>query len=42
MAHADTCLGKRRVLPFEKFTVVRVDHRGKKVNLRVTREIIGR
>jgi hypothetical protein len=42
MAHADACLGKRRVLPFENFTVVRVDRRGKKVNLRVTREIIGR
>jgi hypothetical protein len=42
MAHADTCLGKRRVLPFENFTVVSIDRRGKKVNLRVTREIIGR
>jgi hypothetical protein len=38
-AHADARQGKRRVLPFGNFTVVRGDHQGKKVNLRVAREI---
>jgi hypothetical protein len=41
-AHTDGFLGKRRVLPFEYFTVVRVDRRGKKVNLCAAREINGR
>jgi hypothetical protein len=37
-AHADAHPDKRRVLPFGNFTVVRGDHRGKKVNLRAARE----
>jgi hypothetical protein len=41
-AHADARPGKRRVLPFGSFTVVRGDHQGKKVNLHAAREINGR
>jgi hypothetical protein len=41
-AHANACQGKRRVQPFENFTVVRVDRQGKNINLCVAREIIGR
>jgi hypothetical protein len=40
--HADARQGKKHVLPFGIFTVVRGGRRGKKVNLRVAREINGR
>jgi hypothetical protein len=40
-AHADADLSKRRVLPFENFTIVRSCRRGKLVNLLVTGAIIG-
>jgi hypothetical protein len=40
-AHADVDPSKRGVQPIGNFTVVRGDHRGKKVNLHATREIIG-
>jgi hypothetical protein len=40
-AHADARQGKRRVLPFGNFIVVRGGRRGKKVHLRVAREISG-
>jgi hypothetical protein len=39
--HADADPSKRRVLPFENFTVVRGCRRGKKVNLLTTSAIIG-
>jgi hypothetical protein len=40
-AHAGADPSKRRVLPFEDFTIVRGGHWGKKVNLPVTGAIIG-